>query len=181
MYFFQKLNGWQRLYAVLVAFFYLPVVFLVAQDMVPPVPSIEEIVSRLPNGSKDLTKGNVISLSYTPEAKGHFSGNLATGKIDWEKVIVADKEYKIYETVEFLLSERYGFGWDFQMDVLEKIPDSKLNGLGSEIYQAIVSAHASAITVMYLQLAAKALIVALMVYLFGYAVGWVYVGFRGGK
>jgi hypothetical protein len=175
----KRLNGWQRLYVVIILFFYTPLVFVVGRGLVIPAPSIQEIAAKLPAYSKRLSERQEIRLFYQSLVKGHFSGDAPpVGKIDWDKVVIDGQEHQVFETVGFGFEEKYGFWWDVQMDVLAKIPEADLNAVGREVYETVERAHSEAAKAEYIDLALMAFALAAVVYVFGYALGWIYRGFK---
>jgi hypothetical protein len=58
------------------------------------------------------------------------------------------------------------------------IPEADLNAVGREVYETVERAHSEAARAEYIDLALMAFALAAVVYVFGYALGWIYRGFK---
>lgn len=171
----QNLNGWQRLYVVALIFFYIPLVFLVARNPFVPDPQISQITSQLPEFSKNLLKQNKISIRY--ESGFGQSGEPVPSsdfpnKIEWDKVQIA------VDSVSFDATNSLGFFQDLVLDVYQQMPESDVSKAATEIYKTAESIREHDLMHERLWMLLRAAILAVGIYAFGYALGWIYKGFK---
>jgi hypothetical protein len=167
-----KFNGWQRLFAVLFTFIYLPLVVLVAFD-----PYIEPV------------DGQIITKIVNNELKAqHLSTEFNIIENKYYSSPVEKKDYTYSDLIEELgkrgegeVHEFTGEGYDWKYHIYISRADIykiKIEDIKLLIQSTIDFEYKKLLYMSYFKTLVYALIIATIFYIFGMSIGWIISGFK---
>lgn len=167
-----KLNGWQRLFAVLFTFIYLPLVVLVGFD-----PYIEPV------------DGEIITKKVNNELKSqHLSTEFNIIENKYYNSPVDKKDYKYGDLIEELSKRGEGEVHEFSSAENEwkyhayipkiDIEKNKIQDIKFSIQNAIDSEYKKLLYISNIKTLIYALLIAISFYMFCASIGWVISGFK---
>lgn len=157
-----RLNGWQRLYFAILIFIYLPIAGITVSERIY-IPTLTD---------KQFLEKTPTDLLLLMKDKKAFLNNHAN-KPDWDIFVDSNKF--------ILLEYDFGYSWRYTVAIDNSIGEEKAKAMGTELGRALASDYNQKALIARAKILATFIAVALFIYLFGWALGWVYRGFRKNK
>jgi len=167
-----KFNGWQRLFAVLFTFIYLPLVVLVGfNSYIEPVDG--EIITKIV--LNELKIRHITSEVHIVDNKYYSS---PVNKKDFTYGDLIEELSKRGE-VEILEFSGEGYQWKYHAYFSKTdIKKNEINDIKNLIQNTIDSEYKKLVYISNIKTIVVAFLIAICVYIFGISIGWVVSGFK---
>lgn len=174
---FFRLNGWQRLYVVFIFFFYIPFLFILG-DITPSRIDMALLENRLEESGlvKSNKKNEQAIVAYSSRDEFYKSPGRAKPNKDYGEDLVEENLAIVYE-----VSGKVSDFSEYYVYLPTGMEDKQVLEALQFFDDQYVKEAEKAIAIGWIKFFAAALGLALALYVFGAALGWVFRGFVSGR
>lgn len=169
------MNGWQRLFCILIVFLYLPIslTFFPTNPWLP-LPTSREVLKIIPTDILLLMKEGKVELSI---AEFFQQPNIANEKIDWNKYLEGEKS----KFTKYQINEDKFVSGKIEVTISNELNKEKHEQIIDDLYSSLTKDYKNKLRWEQLEFLAMVVAFPVFIYVLGLAIGWVYRGFRNGS
>ena len=168
--FFSNLNGWQRIYTVLVIFLYFPLLIAISVNVYVEPTNSKVIEEKLQN---ELTKRKINIEIEVLKDEEYSSSPTKLSTIQQ----LADKE-KTHDRIEIQGSNYY---WKYYLQINKEVVENTQQEISIILHKEIEEEFREKYIKEIIEIFGLGIAIAIFIYMFGYAIGWVVKGFKQSK
>ena len=168
--FFGNLNGWQRIYAVLVVFFYLPLLIAITVNVYVEPTSSKVIQEKL---ETELAKKK-INIEIAVLSEEEFSNK----PTKLSQVLKLEEKEKTHDRIEVQGSNYY---WKYFLEIKKETDDKLQLEVSKILFQKIEQEFREKFLFEIIEIFGIGITIVFFIYMFGYAIGWIVKGFKQSK